>query len=55
MPKKKVIVPPKLKDSEDFSTMNLKQATPHRMTMGLLPESAMEVRGQLSVLQRAHL
>jgi hypothetical protein len=35
--------------------MNLKPATPHGMAMGRLPESAMEVRGQRTVLQRAHL
>jgi len=54
MPKKKVIVAPNLKDSQ-ISKMKLKQATPHRMAMGRLPESAMEVRGQRTVLQRAHL
>jgi hypothetical protein len=53
MPKKKVIVAPNLKDSQ-ISKMNLKQAT-HRMAMGRLPESAMEVHGQRTVLQHAHL
>ena len=55
MPKKKVIVARNLKDFEDFSEMNLKQQTPHRMTMGVLPESVMEVRGQRTVLQPEHL
>jgi hypothetical protein len=54
-PKKKVIVARNLKDFEDFSTMNLKQATPLTMAMDRLPESTMEVRGQRTVLQPAHL